>query len=240
MSDEELQRRVRALRVDGHSPKEIARALGLRPAAVAELVRTIARERAAAAPEPAVAGCWVSPGWCNGLTIAGRADWPGASAHGISGSGLASVLVAREHRHGSVSVCGYLVDVYCLGVKDALGPRVMKQRELSDFVRVYFGAYESAPLAAPIELARHLVLGAVDYARSLGFEPARDLEAARGHLGPWRGPSAIRFGRSGKPLFVQGARDDAARILRTLERSVGSGNFEFSVSVGRVPAGLTG
>lgn len=31
----------RALRVDGHSPKEIARALGLRPAAVTHLVRTI-------------------------------------------------------------------------------------------------------------------------------------------------------------------------------------------------------
>jgi hypothetical protein len=69
---------------------------------------------------------------------------------------------------------------------------------------------------------------------------ARDLEAARWDLGPWRAPSAIRFGRNGKPLFVQGAREDVARVLRTLERSVGSGNHEFSLAVDLVPAGSAG
>lgn len=34
-----------------------------------------------------------------------------------------------------------------------------------------------AAVEAPIELARHLVFGAADYARGLGFEPARDFEA---------------------------------------------------------------
>jgi hypothetical protein len=33
------------------------------------------------------------------------------------------VLAARRHRHDKVSVCGYLADVYCLGVKTALGRR---------------------------------------------------------------------------------------------------------------------
>lgn len=35
----------------------------------------------------------------------------------------------------------------------------------------------------------------------------------------------------GKPFFIQGVRDDPVRIMRTLERSVGPGNFHFTVAV---------
>jgi hypothetical protein len=80
-----------------------------------------------------------------------------------------------------------------------------------------------------VELARHLVFGAVVYARSLGFEPAPGFAATAGQLGPWAGPSAIGFGRLGKPYFVQGPRDNTAAILQTLERSVGPDNFHFLV-----------
>lgn len=230
MSHEELIERVQALRAAGHSPKQIARALGLRPAAARELVRAIASERAAATPATGLVGCWVSRGWSEGLTVSEHVGWPDAAPLDPTVAGLASVLVARKHRHGSVSVCGYLVDVWCLGVKDALGPRVMKAHELAAFRRLFFRGYEQAPQAAPIDLAQHLVLGAAEYARALGFEPHADFEPARGHLGPWRGPSGIRFGRDGVPVFVQGPHDDAPRILRTLERSVGRGNLRFAVS----------
>jgi hypothetical protein len=239
MSERELMRRVAALRAEGHSPREIARALGVRPAAVAPLVRRIAAERAATAPEADVARCWVSPGWSDGLTVDGQPDWPDADADGATACGLVSVLVARERGRGRVSVCGYLVDVYCLGVKDALGPRVMTEPELSTLVEGFFAAYGAPPLAAPMELARHLVLGAVEYARGLGFEPHPDFRAARGHLGAPPASPAIRFGHEGKPLFVEGERDDARRIMRTLDRSVGRGNYHFIVCLGDVGDGLT-
>jgi hypothetical protein len=230
MNDEELEERVQALRAQGRTPKEIAQALGVRPATVATLVRAIASRGAVAAPEPAVVGCWVSPGWRTGLTVEGHADWPGGEEEeGAGPAGLVSVLVARTHRYGKVSACGYLTDVYCLGVKDDLGQRVMAEHELPGFVEQYFQAYDSPPLEAPIDLARHLVWGAVQYARGLGFEPVQSFETTAGHLGPLTEPSAIRFGRNGKPLFVQGPNDDAASIMRTLESSVGEGNFDFTV-----------
>lgn len=232
MDERELTGRVAELRAEGRAPKEIARMLGARPAAVAATVRRIAAERPAGKPAPAVLGCWVSPGWSDGLGVERQPGWPEAEAEAGTAGGLVSVLVARERDRLRASVCGYLVDVYCLGVKDALGPRVMARHELRTFVRGFFGAYGSPPLAAPLELAQSLVFGAVDYARGLGFEPHRDFEAARGHLGaPVAGPS-IAFGRNGRPLFVQGERDDAAGVLRRLDRSVGRGNYHFVVSLG--------
>ncbi len=122
------------------------------------------------------------------------------------------------------------LDVYCLGVKNALGPRRMRRGELGSFVRTFFRPWDSGGVPAPVELARELVLGAVEYARTLGFAPHRDFERARGHLGAWEGPGAIRFGCDGKPSFTQGPYDDPGTVMRTLEESVGSGNFHFTVS----------
>src|SRR2546427_13223454 len=118
MTDEELTSRVLALRAQGRSPKEIARALGVRPATVATLVRTIAGEKAVSAEEPALVGCWVSAGWSRGLTVDGDRGWPDGGQEDAGAAGMVGGLAARGHRYGKVSVCGYLVDVYCLAVKD--------------------------------------------------------------------------------------------------------------------------
>ena len=229
MDSEELLERVRALRAGGRSPKEIARALGVPPATIAPLVRAIAQADQAGAAQRQLVGCTVSPGWRQGLTVEGHPEWPDVDAADAGTAGLVSVLVAREERYGRVGVCGWLVDVYCLGVKDVIGPRVMNQRRAAELTRSFFAAYQAPPLQAPVELARHLVFGAVAYARSLGCEPAPDFAATTDQLGSWAGPAAIRFGRDGKPFFVQGPHDDADAILRTLQRSVGRDNFTFLV-----------
>lgn len=233
VSGDGLAPAVRKLRAEGLAPKEIARALGVRPAVVAPLVRMIAAERATANTEPELYGCWVSPGWREGLEVTGHPEWPDVeAATDRETSGLVGVLVARESGNRKVSVCGYLIDVWCLGVKNALGPRRMSRGELPAFKRVYFSPWGSSGVATPIELARELVLGAAEYARTLGFAPHADFEPARDHLGPWTGPAAIGFGRDGMPFYADGPYDDPTRVLHTLEESVGSGNFHFAVSVG--------
>jgi hypothetical protein len=227
MGSEDLMGRVRALRAKGYAPKQIARALGVPPATVAPLVRAIAAADQAGAAERKLVGCTVSPGWSQGLTVNGHPEWPDVDTADAGAQGLVSVLVTREERYGRVRVCGWLVDVWCLGVKDVVGPRLMDERRVSQFAGSYFAAYQARPLVVPVELARHLVFGAVEYARHLGFAPAPGFEATAGQLGQWAGPSAIGFGRHGKPFFVQGPRDNAAAILQTLERSVGRDNFHF-------------
>ena len=232
MSSPELEQKVRELRSQGLYPKQIARALGVRPADVTPLVRAIAAQSAAEAPEPGPFGCWVNSGWSCDLSWAGHDDWREPGLVPEEPAGLAIVMVAREQRSGRVSVCTWLLDVFCLGAKQVTGPRVMRSLDLAGFRRQLYAQYPAPPVEAPLELAQHLVLGAVEYARGLGFEPPADFEPSRAQLGAFQGPSAVRFGKGGKPFFVQGPRDDPGRVLQTLRGSVGEGNFDFMMVAG--------
>ena len=231
--DTDLLGAVRDLRREGRSPKEISRALGARPSVVAEVVRLLAREAAPGSPppEPEVVGCWVNTDWHNKLIVDGHLEWPRGDGVARGCDGLATVVVARKGHRDKVSVCTFLVDTHCLGVKETIGPRVMDESELRDFKELIFSDYALPPLAAPLDLAQHLVFGAVEFARGLGFRPAKDFARCASHLGVWRGGSAIRFGRLGKPMYVAGPYDDVKHVMRTLERSAGRGNYDFVVGL---------
>lgn len=222
----ELMIQVRELRSQGKSPKEIARALGVKPSAVAPLVRAIAAE-AESQGAPELVGCWVNGGWSTGLSVDSTHGWTDQSADAEGGGGMVSVLVARKHGFDRMSVCGYLADVYCLGVKNTHGPVIMDERELRRFREYFFSDYPSWQ-EAPIELARQIVYGAAEYARGLGFESHEDFEQVADHLGEWEGPSAITFGRDGKPFYVSGPHDDHAKVIRRLQRAVGD-DFDYVV-----------
>ena len=138
--------------------------------------------------------------------------------------GIALALVARAERNDGVRACGYLVDTFCLGVKNVIGPQRLRRRDLSSFIRTYFKAFPAPAMPVPLELAQHLVLGAVDYAARLGFPPHRDFEAARGHLGILE-RCAISFGRNGRPLYIAGPYDDPRAVMAALRRQLGADGF---------------
>ena len=168
-----------------------------------------------------------------GLGLDGEAEKWRAHDPGFGGSeGLVCALWARAHRYDKLTVCCCLVDAYCLGVKNAIGPRLMAEDELRSFVSRYFSSYDAPPVEVPPELLQSLVLGAVDYADSLGLSPHPDFAAVRASLGAWTGPSPIRFGKEGRPFYVQGPDDDTYRILHTLRHQLGDGGFDFVAGAG--------
>src|SRR5580693_5040780 len=204
MPSPELIERVAELRRAGRTPKEIARALGLKPSAVAPLIRAVGA--ASPAREAPLAGCWVTDHWAHKMTVRGHAEWPGMSDPETDDgeSGLVGVLVARET--GS----------------SVLAPRL------------FFSAWEARPpVAAPLELARHVVFGAVDYARGTGLEPHPDFARGAALLGEWEeGSSDVSFGADGTPMYINGPRDDTFGNLAKLRESVGAGNFESFIQAG--------
>jgi hypothetical protein len=233
MTEEELIERVRQMRERGSAPKQIARALGLRPAQVAPLIRQVSELRQARADPAgrALLGCWISPGWSVGLGLGDAAAAWGAAdplrADDPETGGLAQALIVRQERASRVTVCGFLVDVYCLGVKNCLGPLTMSAGSVDDYRRTFFEAFGASAVAAPLELVQQVVHGAVAYARGLGFEPADEFAAVSPFLGTADAPNPLQFGRDGGPFYISGPRDDHRAVRATLDRTVGPGNYRF-------------
>lgn len=144
--DDKIAAQVAELHSHGLPPKAIARRLGLRPAEVSALIREQAVHisvTADPAVRPPLRACYLSPRWRTGLGLEGESQALSVHDPGSAGSqGLRSALWARAHRHDKLNICGCLVDIYCLGVKDTLGPKVMAEDEFRLFVPRYFGAYE--------------------------------------------------------------------------------------------------
>jgi len=137
------------------------------------------------------------------------------------------VMIARQERGSRATVCGFLVDVFCLGVKNTMGPASMSTSAVSAHSNRFFTAFSESPRPVPLELAQHLVHGAVAYARSLGFEPHPDFAATAPYLGVPTEPTPIRFGRDGVPFYISGPNDDPRAVMSTLTSTAGSGNFQF-------------
>jgi hypothetical protein len=228
MTSDQLLDHVRELRAAGRTPKEIARALKMPPSAVAPLIRSVAAAQGRTR-EDALIGCWISPGWSSSVRAPQRPDWPGSARSERTGhSGLVTVLVARDRGGSTAGVCFYLVDTWCLGVKDAAGPRPVDRRRLGGFIQQIFSSWDEPAVQVPLELGRQIVYGAIGYARELGFEPHPDFGRAAGYLGEWDGKCELTFGRDGKPMYISGPHDDGEKIIRKLRRRLGDGNYDFT------------
>jgi len=233
MPTQQMLGQVRELRDAGRTPKEIARALKIPPSQVTPLIRTIAAAEGRTRQDTLI-GCWISPDWSSSVQAPKRPDWPGsAPSERTANSGLVSVLVARERGGPKTGVCLYLVDTWCLGLKNAAGPQSVDRRRLTGCIEQIFGNWDKPPLQVPLELARQIIYGAIGYARELGFEPHPDFEPAAGYLEPWDGRCDLTFGLDGKPMYISGPYDDTHKIMRTLNRTVRDGNYHTTHAISR-------
>ena len=157
-----------------------------------------------------------NPGWHQDLTFEPHPDWSVNPSASDGTGGLATVMVVRPDQRSRSLVCVYLVDTFCLGVKNVIGPETVSNNRLPKLRYTVFAGYDELPVHAPLELAQHLVFGAVKFAREFGFEPHPDFAAAADHLGAWSGRCPIQFGYKGSPFYIQGPHDDVESIARTL------------------------
>ncbi|NOQ63941.1 MAG: hypothetical protein GQ582_05465, partial [Methyloprofundus sp.] len=81
--------------------------------------------------------------------------------------------------------------------------------------------------------AEKLITGAVDYAKDLGFNPHKDYQALKTIFGEeklGRCWSRYRYGKDKMPHYVRGPNEttaDTDRIVATLTKSCGLGNFHY-------------
>lgn len=143
--------------------------------------------------------------------------------------GLASIVVTRGQENGRAMVGVFLVDISCMGVKNAFCNEGLTRRQIED--ELLPGCYQNEkPTRIGINYAKEIIYGAVDYARSLGFEPHPDFELSRHVLGTdeFSRTRGLQFGGpQGKPLFIAGPDDDVPAVIRKLRDKLGEDGFEY-------------
>ncbi len=237
------------------APKQIARQLGLRPAEVTAFLKSQAEQatsaRLAAGELNPIWQCLVNrnclaalTGTAQPLLESGATDDPATTAITApetdledesvfdDGAGFAIVSVARQAGFNRIELATYLVDIWCLGVKDAMEIRIVDPTTYKDFVTFAYEKFPDGATEIPLELAQAIVFGGVEYAAKLGFQPHRDFAKTRSHLGAWSGEPVLNFGRQGKPFYTSGPYDDPLKILKTLRETVGEGNFDYLIGDG--------
>lgn len=149
-------------------------------------------------------------------------------------SGTALALVSRQHANGHITFAVFMVDLFCLGVKESLWrfnehPLDFKQF-LENLKTTSETAYDVEKTTYP--LVHNIIYGAVEYAGELGFNPHKSFEVSRFLLEeddeniPF---IEIEFGHNGKPLFISNPDNPMLtnRVLAHLEKHVGEGNYHF-------------
>jgi len=127
--------------------------------------------------------CWVNAGW--------------------EEEGLASAMVFGADSRGLHAFASFLIDVWCVGLKDAWGRTQMNRPEFNEMLKRGRGRLELEPIETT-EL-RRLVVGAIQFSRQNGFKLPVGWEkwtAIFGNLGDINSADLTGFGIDGGLRYV--------------------------------------
>ena len=137
--------------------------------------------------------------------------------------GLATVVVARRLPDGGHLVGVYLVDLFCLGIKEASVLRLK-----SDDMQYLLESCPETLQEISYEDARSVLMGATEFASRFGLKPYEG----------WFTSGAIvesdrlfrrkfEFGKDGKAFYIEGPHDDSRRIMKQLAPFVKKGVADY-------------
>ena len=144
---------------------------------------------------------------------------------------IVQTLVARRSPAGDVAAGVFLVDLGCLGVKDAFASLFASQAAYERGVRKTITSQQPM-IATDLNLVAKIIREGIAYARQFGFSPHRDYyEPALllAEADPDACPASVPLGFEGKPHFINGPYDNVPKILRQLTKTAGPGNFHFTL-----------
>jgi hypothetical protein len=155
--------------------------------------------------------------------------WAGES---LWREGQGWIVLSRQVPNG-VAVANFLIDRYCLGVKDAAAVIVPAATYDSRVVRRMRSERPCRDLSPAT--ARKFVERAVAYAEKLGFAPHAGYEKAKalfGSINVAESTDELEFGKDGKPFYISSPNVPlwkSKQIVATLARTCGDGNFHYLV-----------
>lgn len=154
-------------------------------------------------------------------------SWPvvqALMAEELWSMGIGYLLIARREGEGRYVYASYMLDVFCLGVKDTFW-RACSKGEFDEMVE----RVESTQTLIPIkpECFVKIIQGAVEFANAVGFGPHHDFKHSSKLLqgiDPDGCTEEFTFGKDGHPFYIQGPHEspqEAAFIMQRIHAAGG-------------------
>jgi hypothetical protein len=147
--------------------------------------------------------------------------------------GIGTLVLARGATPHHVRFASFLIDVFCLGIKDVTFDSVD-----ADIFEIYMEATDAGSPMASVDpsYGRKLLRDLAVWSQSIGFPPHRDFAAVErlfGDVSADASDAVFRFGRDGKPFYIPGPFESATVIRRRIEqlqKHLGEDGFEFETA----------
>jgi hypothetical protein len=147
-------------------------------------------------------------------------------------NGMGQVIISQKNTQDDIAVGNYLIDTYCLGIKDCF-VLSMNAYDYQNFLDHTMGLCGEMELVEP-SYAKTLIIKAAEYAKQSGLKPHSDFVKARNFLRgiPIDETQTFTFGKDGKPFYIQGPHEstaDVKRVLKILRSNQGNVNDHFLI-----------
>lgn len=148
--------------------------------------------------------------------------------------GIGTAIVSREMSNNRLGIGVFLLDVWCLGVKNTYFS-VLSEDEYADRIKE-ISVHETLENIHP-SCVRKLIEQCVEFSNGLGFMPHKEFKFSRQLLtdiDPTVCPIKYTFGKDGKPFYISGPNENlnqSKRIINSLLQNCGEGNFDYLMSV---------
>ena len=147
--------------------------------------------------------------------------------------GMGTLVLARGATPHHVALSSFLIDTFCLGIKD-----VMFESVESEVFEMYMEVMDAGSPIVSVDpsYARKLLRDLAAWSQSIGFAPHRDFAAVErmfGDVSADASDAVFRFGRAGRPVYIPGPNDSAHLIQRRIEqlqKYLGDNGFGFEVA----------
>ncbi|MCA9212675.1 MAG: hypothetical protein KDB27_06410 [Planctomycetales bacterium] len=147
--------------------------------------------------------------------------------------GICTAYFGRQLGDGQIVLAIFLVDLGCLGIKDAYA----RTFTVADFARVQERMDDEGTRTVQPGVVLSLLQQAVEYAGSLGFSPRGDFAKMMPIFDGIEASNTETFqfgGDDGKPNYIRGPHEslqEAELICRRLEQAVGEGNYNYIIPI---------
>lgn len=147
-------------------------------------------------------------------------------------NGIAQIVVTRKRADGKLVVGVYLVDTFCMGVKDAFCKSDFDKEQLDGLLKRIATGDNIKEI--PYVEAHNIIYGAIEFAGEAGIPPIKDFTLAQYVLEEDNDDIPLieyEFGKDGKYLLVCGPNNRDKLFVRPLKEKLGD-RFDYVVPLG--------